>query len=129
MILLDTHVVIWLAQEPEKLPSSVLSAIRAARESDGAAISDQTLWELALLVSRGRLKVQTSLRDFLQAVERKFAVLPITAAISERATRFSSRYPKDPADRLIGATALEHGISLVTRDTLITASGEVKCMW
>jgi len=55
-------------------------------------------------------------------------VLPITAAIAERSMQFSTAYPRDPADRLIGAAASVHGIRLVTRDKGIVASGEINCV-
>jgi PIN domain nuclease of toxin-antitoxin system len=129
MILLDTHAVLWLAQVPELLSDGATLAISNARQQDGVAIADKTLWELAMLVSRGRVTVRTSLRDFLQAVERNCAVLPVTSAIAERAVQFSDAYPNDPTDRLIGATAIVHGLTLVTKDQNIRASGEVNCVW
>lgn len=129
MILLDTHAVLWLAQEPELLSGDAKEAISSARQKDGVAIADKTLWELAMLVSRGRVGVHSSLRDFLAAVERFCTVLPVTGAIAERAVLFSKKYPGDPTDRLIGATAVVHGLELVTKDEGIRGSGEVKCVW
>jgi PIN domain nuclease of toxin-antitoxin system len=129
VILLDTHAVLWLAQVPELLSDDARGAIALARQNDGVAIADKTLWELAMLVSKGRVGVRTSLRDFLEAVERLCTVLPVTSAIAERAAQFSKRYPGDPTDRLIGATAVVNGMDLVTKDEGIRASGEVKCIW
>ena len=68
MILLDTQVVLWLAQVPELLSDNATEAISEARRRNGVAIADKTLWELAMLISRKRVGVKTSLRDFLQAV-------------------------------------------------------------
>ena len=129
MILLDTHVVIWLAEMPEELSLRAREAIVQERQDDGLAISDKSLWELAHLIARGRIVVKTSLRDFLRAVERNFTVLPVTAAIAERSVTFSEGYPKDPTDRLIGATAVVHGLRLLTKDVLIHGSKEVDCIW
>jgi len=129
VILVDTHTTIWLAEAPEELSKKAHEAIRLERQIDGLAISDKTLWELAMVISRGRLVVRTTMRDFLQVVERNFTVLPITSAIAERSVMFSDRYPKDPTDRIIGATALVHGVKLVTRDKRIRASKEVDCIW
>ncbi len=128
MILLDSHVVVWLAESPEELSAGAVAAIRRERQRGELAISDTTLWELAWAISKGRMRVKGIL-DFLEMVERMFIVLPVTAAVADRTVRFSARYPKDPADRLIGATALVHGIDLVTRDVRIRASGEVSCVW
>jgi PIN domain nuclease of toxin-antitoxin system len=129
VILVDTHTTIWLAEAPEELSKRAHEAIRLERQIDGLAISDKTLWELAMAISRGRLIVRTSVRDFLQIVEHNFTVLPITSAIAERSVLFSDQYPKDPTDRIIGATALVHGMKLITRDKRIRASREVDCIW
>jgi len=128
VILLDSHVVVWLAESPEELSAGAVAAIRRERQRGELAISDTTLWELAWAISKGRMRVKGIL-DFLEMVERMFIVLPVKAAVADRTVRFSARYPKDPADRLIGATALVHGIDLVTRDVRIRASGEVSCVW
>ncbi len=82
-----------------------------------------------MAISQGRLEVQTSMRDFLRVVERNFVVLPITGSIAERSVQFSDNFPKDPTDRIIGATALIHGMRLVTKDKKIRASKEVDCIW
>jgi PIN domain nuclease of toxin-antitoxin system len=129
MIVLDTHTVIWLAEWPELLSAKAKDTITSARQQDGVAIADKTLWELAMLISKKRVSVRTSLLDFLQEVERNFTVLPVTSLIADRAVQFSDRYPIDPADRLIGATAIVHGFALVTKDRDIRASGEVNCIW
>jgi PIN domain nuclease of toxin-antitoxin system len=129
VILIDTHATVWLAESPEQLSARAREAIRRERQIDGLAISDKTLWELAMAISQGRLEVQTSMRDFLRVVERNFVVLPITGSIAERSVQFSDNFPKDPTDRIIGATALIHGMRLVTKDKKIRASKEVDCIW
>ena len=129
MILLDTHVVLWVAQVPDLLSMSAEEAIRVERQRDGVGISDKTLWELAMMISRGRVGVKTSLLNFLRAVEENFTIFPVTAEIADRAVSLSSKYPKDPADRIIGATALVHGLKLITKDEGIGASGEVPIIW
>lgn len=129
MILLDTHVVVWLTIEPKKLPKATGRLVAEARESSsGIAIADTTLWELAMLTTLGRIRPAIPLGLYLRRVEQMFEVLPITGAIAERSTQFSEGYPRDPADRLIGATASVYGISLVTRDKTIARSGEVNCI-
>jgi PIN domain nuclease of toxin-antitoxin system len=129
VILLDTHVVLWVAQIPDLLSAEAEHAIRVERQRDGIGISDKTLWELAMMISRGRVGVKTSLLDFLRAVEQNFTIFPVTAEIANRAVSLSSEYPKDPTDRIIGATALVHGLRLVTKDEEIGASGEVPVIW
>jgi PIN domain nuclease of toxin-antitoxin system len=129
MIVLDTHVVVWLAQEPDRLSSKAVRAIAAARKTGGVGISDVTLWELAMLVTRERIELATSLESFLRAVESTFVVFPLTAMIAQRSVQFTDRYPADPMDRIIGATALIEGVPLVTRDEKIRRSKEVPSIW
>lgn len=129
-MIVDTQIVFWIAQVPEMLSENARSAIDGARlKHEAICISDKTLWELAMMIQRGLVRVKTTPRDFLLEVERYFRVLPITAAIAERSVQFSPRFPKDPSDRIIAATALIHGVPLVTADQLIRDSGEVPCIW
>jgi PIN domain nuclease of toxin-antitoxin system len=129
MILVDTQTVIWLAIEPEKLSRKASEAIRAARKGDGVAISDKTLWELAMVCAKGCLGDDLSLRVLLEETERTFVVLPINAAIAELSVQFGKSFPADPADRIIAATAIVYGLGLVTADAQIRKSGEVSCIW
>ena len=128
-MLLDTHVLIWLTQDQDQLSGSATDAIIALRENGGLLIADITLNEIAFLVTRHRLTIDRPLAVYLRFVEAMFTVLPITAAIADRASQFSGTYPKDPTDRLIGATAIIHGLSLITKDKSIRASKEVTTLW
>ena len=117
MILVDTHVVVWLAFDQDQISRKARTAIDdARRNADGLAISDITLMELATLASKGRVRLDISLESFLQEVETRFVVLPITGRACARAIGLPASYPRDPADRIIGATALVEGLSLLTAD-------------
>ncbi|MGA9668315.1 MAG: type II toxin-antitoxin system VapC family toxin [Terracidiphilus sp.] len=129
MILLDTHIVIWLAFEPDKLSKRAKEVIRAARLQGGLAIAGITLLELAWLAEKGRVETTLSVESFVRLCASKMTVLPITPEIAARAVSFPDSYPKDPQDRLIGATALAEGIDLVTHDRLIKKSGLVPVIW
>jgi PIN domain nuclease of toxin-antitoxin system len=130
VILLDTHVVLWLTTDPTKLSSKGKSAIEDARKNgDGLAISDITLLELATLASKGRIHLGISLESFLQEVEARFVVLPISGRACARAMGLPTAYPKDPADRIIGATALVEGLTLITADREILRSKVVRTVW
>lgn len=128
MILLDTHVVVWLALEPEKLSKRAKEAIRAARIQGGLAIAGITLFELAWLAENGRVETTLSVETFVRLCASKMTVLPITPEIAARAVSFH-RYPKDPQDRLIGATALVEGLQLITNDTQIKKSRIIPIVW
>src|SRR5205085_5406879 len=127
VILLDTHILLWLAQEPAKLSAKAVKAIRESK--DGLAISDMTVWELALLATRGRLKLTGTVEAFVEEIISRAAILPITARVAAIASQFPSSYPKDPADRLIGATAVSESMQLVSADTHIQQSGVVRTIW
>jgi PIN domain nuclease of toxin-antitoxin system len=130
MILADTHIVLWLALRPELLSPVASSALAESRENlGGVAIASVTLWEIAMATKSGKLQLETPLGDFLRSVEEAYSVLPLTGQVAERGMKFSKAYPRDPADRMIGATALVHGLQLVTKDEVIQASGEVPVVW
>ena len=130
MILLDTHTLIWLAAEPVKLSRKAADAIRAsAGEGGGLAISGITLWELAWLATHGRVSIAGTAEAFVHKITSRTAILPITAQIAVLANQFPETFSKDPADRIIGATALANGIALVTKDANLRRSRQLRCVW
>ena len=91
VILVDTHVVVWLAFDQDQISRKARTAIDNARKNaDGLAISDITLLELAILVSKGRIRLNISLESFLQEVESRFVILPISGRACARAMGFSA---------------------------------------
>ena len=129
MIVADTCVVIWLAGDPGQLSKAAATAIATARKIGGIGIADITLYELSWLAHNKRISVTTSIEAFLAEVASRFLVLPVTPAIAHAAASFFDTYPADPMDRLIGATALHHGASLITRDKAIRRSKAVPVIW
>lgn len=129
MILLDTHVLIWLALEPQKLSQKAKEAITEARKSSFLTIAGITLWEIAWLVENSRIRTTMSVGSFVRECAAKVRVIPISPEIAARAVGFPDSYPKDPQDRLIGATALVEGMPLVTRDKFIKKSRLVPVIW
>lgn len=130
MILLDTHVVLWLLSDPDRLSKNAKAAIDEARRSgEGIAVCGITLLEIATAYGKGRISMAMSLESFLRDVEERFAVLPISAQACARTLALPASYPKDPADRVIGATALVEGMALVTADTGIRRAKAVKTVW
>lgn len=130
MILLDTHVVIWLALEPNKISSEARLAIEEARrKSEGIAISDITLFEISTIERKGRVRLEAGLGAFLSEVEARFVIIALNGRICVKARELPAAYPKDPADRIIGATALVQGFPLVTADEGIRHSKALKTIW
>ena len=137
MILLDTHVAIWLVADPARLSRAARQRITRALRSDqpepGLAIASITLWEAALLVERGHVVVRgahgTEAAVGRVVKEAGLQVLPLTVRAAAVAAALPRAFPRDPADRLIAATALAEGLELVTSDKPIRDSGAVDAIW
>jgi PIN domain nuclease of toxin-antitoxin system len=130
LLLIDTHVVIWLAGAEHLLSRKARAAIDEARQSEqGLGISDFTIYELSTLFRKKQFSLAVSPESFLSEIERRFVVLPITGRICVGALSLPASYPKDPADRIIGATALIEGLTLVTADAQIRNSRAVPTIW
>jgi PIN domain nuclease of toxin-antitoxin system len=130
MILLDTHVALWLAYQPEKLSQAAFDAISDEDTlHSGISLSAASVYELTWLLERGRLTVSVDSSEFLQELDRRFLILPIDGKISMRAARIPSPFHGDPMDRLIVATALHANLTLITADRSILSSKICKLLW
>jgi len=129
VILLDTHVLAWSVLETKKLSRAAASAIMRAQRGDGVAISAITLWELASLLAKGRIRAVGTIDASIKQLTEGVTVKPITAEIASLATQFPEGYSHDPADRLIGATARAEGLTLITRDENMHRSPLLRTVW
>lgn len=129
MILLDTHVLVWAVTEPNRLSRVATSAISRARKGSGLAIAAISLWELAVLLSRGRIQAYGTIDASVRLLTDGVTIMPLTPEIAALATQFPDDFPADPADRLIGATARAEGLPLVTRDVKLQDSPLLQTIW
>jgi PIN domain nuclease of toxin-antitoxin system len=117
-VILDTHVVHWWSAEPDRVSRAAAEALGAADELAVAAIS---WFELAWLAKHERIAVAIPIRSWLERLADQLRTIGITPAVAETAVSLPSSFPGDPADRLIYATAIEHGWQLITKDRKLRA--------
>jgi PIN domain nuclease of toxin-antitoxin system len=129
LILLDTHVLFWAVDNSKSLSRPAASAIRRARRQGGVAISAISVWEIASLLARGRIRGYGTLESSLKLLIEGVVVLPITPEIAALAAQFPRDYSSDPADRIIGGTARAAGLTLVTHDEKIRRSPLLRTVW
>ena len=132
LIVLDTHVLVWWAGgEHGRLTPSALDAI--GRETSGGriAVSSISAWELTMLVARGRLSLSLDVSRWLSLASDIEAVffVPVDNAIAVGSARLPGEFHKDPADRMIVATARDLGAPVVTADAKIIAYPHVRTIW
>lgn len=90
-------------------------------EADELAIAAISWFELAWLAEHERIVLTIPARSWLEHLAGQIRTLPLTPAIAETAVSLRSSFPGDPADRLVYATAIEHGLRLVTKDRRLRA--------
>lgn len=131
MIVLDTHVWIWWVSSPEFLSEKAKQIIDEAVTGKNIFISSISTWEVAILVSRGRLKLTMSPGDWVVASEALpfFDFVPVSNSIALKAVQLPGVLHDDPADRIIIATAVSLGAVLVTKDEKIRNYQHVKTVW
>ena len=130
MIVLDTQVLLFDALDPRRLSRRARSALDEGMEAGALACSDISLWEIALLAAKRRIDPGPDIAAFIESALqlRSVRVLPITAAIATLAQSDAFSHG-DPADRLIGATALQHRASLVSADERLRRVRELEVIW
>jgi PIN domain nuclease of toxin-antitoxin system len=122
-LLLDTHVVHWWSAEPQRVSTAAREELDRADELAVAAIS---WYELAWLARHERITVNVPIRTWLQGLADQLRTIGVTPAIADTAVALPSSFPGDPADRLIYATAIEHGLELVSKDRAIRDHDHVR---
>jgi PIN domain nuclease of toxin-antitoxin system len=126
VLVLDTHVLVHDALAPGRLSR------RAKRmlESEPLACSDISLWEIGMLIAKGRVTVAAETEQFLEDIihARDIQVLPITPRIAALA-QSQDFLQADPADRIIAATAIAHRAKLLSADDLLRRLTSVEVVW
>jgi PIN domain nuclease of toxin-antitoxin system len=125
--LLDTHTALWIAESSPRLSVKVRTLARNS-PSDQFAVAAISLLEIARKARTGEIDLQPDPVAWLDDLGLRFTVLPLSPRIAWRSVELDWPH-KDPADRLICATALEHKLSLITHDQEIVRWGGVPTVW
>ena len=122
--LLDTHVLLWWLDDPSRLSAAQRDVVASADTESPLLVSDISLWEVATLYSLGRIRLATPLREWLDK-----AVAPplvrrhgISPAVAAEVAALPDSFHRDPADRILVATARILGATLLTQDRRIVDS-------
>jgi PIN domain nuclease of toxin-antitoxin system len=131
VILLDTHILVWWVSDDSKLSQKAKKLIESASKKQEIIISSISIWEICLLVKESRLKLATDLETWIQKLESIpfIRFIPIDNSIAMKSVFLNEDLHKDPADRIIIATALKLGVKLITSDRKILNYKKVQTVW
>jgi len=131
MIVLDTHVWVWWLSGIEPISRRASRLIADAVAEKGVYVSSISVWEVAHLVARGRLKLTVAVSDWLAKSESLPFVnfIPVDNTIALKSVQLPEPLHQDPADRIIIATAITLGFPLATRDGKIADYPHVRTIW
>jgi PIN domain nuclease of toxin-antitoxin system len=131
MVVLDTHAWVWFVSNPELLSKNAKRTIERAVVDKNVFISSISAWEVALLTSKKRLLLSMEVADWIKKSEMLPFVnfIPVDNSIAVKSVNLPQPFHSDPADRIIVATAISLGVSLITKDERILEYAHVKTIW
>lgn len=119
MLLLDTHVLVWLDEGSSRLGTETLQTINRALASGQLGVASISFWEIAMLVRKNRLDIRIEFGVWrLELLKSGLLEIPLQGSTAIRAGQLRE-FHGDPADRMIVATAIEHSATLATADQKI----------
>ncbi|MBC8192926.1 MAG: type II toxin-antitoxin system VapC family toxin [FCB group bacterium] len=131
MIVLDTHIIVWDALQPEKISKKARKMIDRANELSEIIIADISLWEIAMLMKKNRLSIDATYPEFIHLIRsaNHYTFQAITPEIADLSVSLASQVNLDPADRLICATAHYRNAPLITADSNLINAKSVETVW
>lgn len=131
MILLDTHVLVWWLTAPDRLSPKARQLVDSGVPESSLKVSAITAWEIGMLVAKGRLRLSVPTSQWIpRAAALPFVeFVPVDEKIAWRTVQLPGELHQDPADRIIAATAVEKGWTLVTKDERLLACSFLKTVW
>ena len=127
---LDTHILIWWLENSPRLTKVQARILDEFEQNKPFGVSDISLVEIGCLVSAGRIRLQGELRDWLSraTAEPLVRLCRITPAVVAEVANLPADFHRDPADRIIAATARLERARLLTQDRKIIDSDVVPCL-
>ena len=131
MILMDTCAILWDALEPQQITPYALEAINKADTHNALIISDISIWEISILIKKGRIEVSASPANFINLFlqSRNVSIISISPEIAELSVNFGRELNNDPADRIIAATSIVHNARLITADVNLLNCELLDTLW
>ena len=131
MIVLDTHALVWWVAGDSTLSKKAKAAIERELSGGEIIVSAISAWEIAMLVEREKLVLSMDVGSWLATVAAVEVVrfMPVDAEIAIKSVDLPGDFHKDPADRMIVATARKLAVPLVTKDEKIRSYAHVKTIW
>jgi PIN domain nuclease of toxin-antitoxin system len=132
VIVLDTHTLLWWASGDEaQLSAAAAQTIEGELNGGQIMVSSISAWELAMLVARGRVALSMDIEEWLSVVGQIEAVsfIPVDNEIAVKSIELPGEFHKDPADRIIVATARKLAAPLITADEKIRDYPHVRAIW
>jgi PIN domain nuclease of toxin-antitoxin system len=131
MILLDTHVWLWLLHKPSQLSNQARALIDVEEPQNGILVSAISVWEIAVKVSIGKLSLPLPIGEWYELAQTQSGIViePLNPLDAIASTQLPENFHKDPADRILVAIARRHKIPLVTCDVKILNYPHVQTVW
>lgn len=126
-LLLDTHIWLWFANGETSLSSASRKLINKAAETQSIFISAISVWEVAMLATRGRIQLGQSCAYWIKQALAPAAInlLPLSPEISVESCYLPKEIHSDPADRILIASARLEQLSLITKDEKLLTYGDI----
>jgi PIN domain nuclease of toxin-antitoxin system len=129
VILLDTHALLWWALDPDQLSDTAINAVTSMERVGGYA-SSISIWELGIKVRRGLLELPITVDELARRIERGGVVELVAVDTTTWLRTLSLDWAhRDPADRVIVATALMKEVPVLTKDRILHDFRGVQCLW
>jgi PIN domain nuclease of toxin-antitoxin system len=131
MILLDTHIWLWLLHDFSQISKIAQEAIQREESQNGLLVSAISVWEVAVKSSVGKLVLPLPINEWYQLAQAHSGIViePLSPTDAIASTQLPDNFHKDPADRILVAIARRYEIPLVTCDVKILNYPHVKTIW